>query len=186
MLDVETNHQIILLYFKEGLSQRKIAQQLKISRKTVNARVVEYERFKSQSASADPASVSATTKYLTEGPAYDSSNRTKRKLTQEIADIIESCLQENEIKRLDGRKKQQLRKTDIHEQLLRAGYCIGYTTVSEYIRTRSTHAREAFIKQGYGEGSVCEFDWGEVRSTTRAAWCASISGDMSAMAGRST
>jgi transposase len=76
MLDVETNHQIILLYFKEGLSQRKIAQQLKISRKTVNARVVEYERFKSQSASADPASVSATTKYLTEGPSYDSSNRT--------------------------------------------------------------------------------------------------------------
>jgi hypothetical protein len=94
MLDVETNHQIILLYFKEGLSQRKIAQQLKISRKTVKARVAEYERFKSQSASADPASVSATTKYLTEGPAYDSRNRTKRKLTQEIADIIEACLQE--------------------------------------------------------------------------------------------
>jgi len=163
MLDVETNHQIILLYFKEGLSQRKIAQQLKISRKTVKARVVEYERFKLQSASEDPVSVSATAKYLTEGPAYDSSNRTKRKLTQEIADIIEACLQENEIKRLDGRKKQQLRKIDIHEQLLRAGYSIGYTTVSEYIRTRSAQAREAFIKQGYGEGSVCEFDWGEVK-----------------------
>jgi hypothetical protein len=154
MLDVETNHQIILLYFKEGLSQRKIARHLKISRKTVKARVVEYERFKSQSASGDPDAIAATNKYLTQGPAYDSSKRTKRRLTQEIADIIEACLHENEIKRLDGRKKQQLRKTDIHEKLLSAGYCIGYTTVSEYIRTRSGQAREAFIKQGYGEGSV--------------------------------
>jgi len=39
MLDVETNHQIILLYFKEGLSQRKIAQHLKISRKTAKGRL---------------------------------------------------------------------------------------------------------------------------------------------------
>jgi transposase len=163
MLDVETNHQIILLYFKEGLSQRKIAQQLKISRKTVKARVVEYERFKSQAAITSPAAVSATNKYLTTGPIYDSSKRTKRKLTQEVADIIDVCLQENETKRLEGRKKQQLRKTDIHEKLLSAGYCIGYTTVSEYIRTRSAQAREAFIKQGYGEGSVCEFDWAEVK-----------------------
>jgi transposase len=163
MLDVETNHQIILLYFKEGLSQRKIAQQLKISRKTVKARVAEYQLFKSQAAVTNPAAVSAINKYLTTGPAYDSSNRTKRKLTQEIADMIDAFLQENEVKRLDGRKKQQLRKADIHEQLLSAGYCIGYTTVSEYIRTRSAGSREAFIKQGYGEGSVCEFDWAEVK-----------------------
>lgn len=163
MLDVETNHQIILLYFKEGLSQRKIAQTLKISRKTVKARVAEYERFKSQSASGDPHAIAATSKYLTQGPAYDSRNRGKRRLTQEIVEIIEAHLRENEVKRLEGRKKQQLRKTDIHEQLLGAGYCIGYTTVSEYIRTRSGQAREAFIKQGYGEGSVCEFDWAEVK-----------------------
>src|SRR5215216_2774556 len=116
MLDVETNHQIILLYFKEGLSQRKIAKQLKISRVTVKARIAEYERFKSQPASASPVATCATIKYLTHGPAYDSSNRTKRKLTQEIADIIDVCLQENETKRLEGRKKQQLRKIDIHEK----------------------------------------------------------------------
>jgi len=46
MLDVETNHQIILLYFKEGFSLRKIARQLCISRDTVKARIVEYEQFK--------------------------------------------------------------------------------------------------------------------------------------------
>lgn len=46
MLEVETNHQIILLYFREGLSQRKIAKQLTIHRDTVRARIVEYEAFK--------------------------------------------------------------------------------------------------------------------------------------------
>ena len=163
MLDVETNHQIILLYFKEGLSQRKIAKQLKISRVTVKARVSEYERFKSQPATSSSVVTSATNKYLTHGPAYDSSKRTKRKLTQEIADIIDVCLQENETKRLEGRKKQQLRKIDIHEKIVSAGYSIGYTTISEYIRIRCAWAREAFIKQGYGEGSVCEFDWAEVK-----------------------
>ena len=81
MLEVETNHQIILLYFKEGLSQRKIAHQLKISRKTVKARIMEYERFKSQTAAGIPEAVSSTNKYLTTGPVYDISNRTKLNLT---------------------------------------------------------------------------------------------------------
>src|ERR1700677_1540672 len=163
MLDVETNHQIILLYFKEGLSLRKIAKQLKISRNTAKARIVEYERFKAQSSKDLLNPSAARSQYLTKGPVYDSSNRGKRRLTEEIIAIIDVCLGENELKRLEGRSKQQLRKIDIHEKILSAGYSIGYTTISEYIRTRSSQLREAYIKQGYGEGSVCEFDWGEVK-----------------------
>jgi hypothetical protein len=163
MLDVETNHQIILLYFKEGLSLRKIAKQLKISRNTAKARIVEYERFKAQSSKDLLNPSAARSQYLTKGPAYDSSNRGKRRLKEEIIAIIDVCLGENELKHLEGRSKQQLRKIDIHEKILSAGYSIGYTTISEYIRTRSSQLREAYIKQGYGEGSVCEFDWGEVK-----------------------
>lgn len=48
MLNVETNHQIILLYFRERVSIRKIARQLQISRETVKVRIVKYERFKTQ------------------------------------------------------------------------------------------------------------------------------------------
>ena len=47
MLEVETNHKIILLYYREGLSQRKIAKQLNIHRLTVRHRLAEYEQFKS-------------------------------------------------------------------------------------------------------------------------------------------
>lgn len=163
MLDVETNHQIILLYFREGLSLRKIAKQLNICRKTVKARIVEYERFKSEPVKGQMDPKSSKSKYLTQGHAYDSSNRGKRRLTAEITDIIATCLEENETKRLEGRTKQQLRNIDIHEKIISAGYSIGYTTVSEYIRTGKSRVHEAFIRQGYGEGSVCEFDWAEVK-----------------------
>ncbi|WP_170827276.1 helix-turn-helix domain-containing protein [Arcticibacter eurypsychrophilus] len=44
---METNHQIILLYYREGLSQRKIAKKLHIHRLTVRYRIAEYELFKS-------------------------------------------------------------------------------------------------------------------------------------------
>jgi hypothetical protein len=163
MLEVETNHQIILLYFRECLSIRGIAKKLGIGRAVVKARIVAYERFKSAPGNDQQDLQSSKSKYLNEGPRYDSSNRIKRRLSQEIINIIEVCLEENEVKRLDGRSKQQLRKVDIHEKLLSAGYAISYTTVSEYIRTRKSQVREAFIRQGYGEGSICEFDWGEVK-----------------------
>ena len=163
MLDVETNHQIILLYFREELSIRKIAKKFNISRAAVKARIVEYERFKNQPTNDQLDPISLKSKYLNSGPAYDSSNRVKRRLSDEIIEVIEVCLKENETKRLEGRSKQQLRKVDIHEKILSAGYFIGYTTVSEYIRIRKSQVHEAFIKQGYGEGSICEFDWAEIK-----------------------
>ena len=163
MLDVETNHQIILLYFRERLSIRKIAKQFNICRASVKARIVEYERFKSQPVNDQLDPLSLKSKYLNIGPAYDISNRVKRRLSDEIIAIIEVCLEENETKRLEGRSKQQLRNIDIHEKILSAGYSISYTTISEFIRIRKTQVHEAFIKQGYAEGSVCEFDWAEVK-----------------------
>lgn len=163
MLVVETNHQIILLYFREGLSMRKIVKQFNICRASVKARIVEYERFKSKPVTDQQDPDSVKSKYLNAGPAYDSSNRVKRRLTVEIMAVIVVCLEENETRRLEGRGKQQLRKVDIHEKILSAGYCISYTTVSEYIRIRKLQVREAFIRQGYGEGSICEFDWAEVK-----------------------
>lgn len=163
MLVVETNHQIILLYFREGLSMRKIAKQLNICRASVKARIVEYERFKSQPVDDQQDPDTLKSKYLNGGPTYDSSTRVKRSLNDEIIAVIDVCLAENETKRLEGRVKQQLRNIDIHEKILNAGYCIGYTTVSEYIRKRKSPVREAFIRQGYGEGATCEFDWAEVK-----------------------
>ncbi|HEY5500016.1 MAG TPA: hypothetical protein VIK20_06505 [Bacteroidales bacterium] len=43
------------------------------------------------------------------------------------------------------------------------GIEIGYTTVCNYIRSKQGKSpvnKEAFIRQQYTPGSVCEFDWG--------------------------
>lgn len=163
MLEVETNHQIILLFFREGLSIRKIAKKLKIHRSTVKARIDQYEEFKASPISDQDKPQSLLNQYLKTGSVYNSANRTKRKLSEEIIAIIDKCLQENEAKKLDGRMKQQLKKIDIHEQILGAGHSISYSVVCEHIKTKIIRSQEAFIRQGYAEGSCCEFDWAEVK-----------------------
>ncbi len=58
-----------------------------------------------------------------------------------------------------------MKKVDIHEALKKGGFQIGYTTVCNYIRHREQSGQEAFIRQHYDPGKVCEFDWGEVKLT---------------------
>ena len=163
MLEVETNHQIVLLFYREGLSLRKIAKKLKIHRRTVKARIDQYEQFKASPISDQDKPKSLLNQYLKTGSVYNSATRTKRKLSDDIIAIIDKCLLENEAKRLDGRMKQRLKKIDIHEQILSAGHLISYTIVCEYIRTKVLQSQEAFIRQGYAEGSCCEFDWAEIK-----------------------
>ncbi len=100
-----------------------------------------------------------------EKPTYDSSSRKKTKLTPQIIERIEYYLQENETKRAIGRAKQQKKKIDIYEALIEEGFDISYPTICNTIRTMEKKNRDAFIKQHYSLGEVCEFDWGEVKLT---------------------
>lgn len=163
MLEVETNHQIILLYFREGVSIRKIAKRLNIHRDTVKARIDQYEQFKASPISDQDKPDSLLNQYLKTGSVYNSATRKKRKLNDEIIAIIGKCIAENEVKWLDGRMKQRLKKIDIHEQILSAGHVISYSVVCDYIKTKVSRFEESFIRQGYQEGSCCEFDWAEVK-----------------------
>jgi len=56
-----------------------------------------------------------------------------------------------------------MKKIDIYDYLEKKGYSIGYTTVCNYIRHKESLGKEAFIKQIYNPGEVCEFDWGDVK-----------------------
>jgi len=163
MLKVETNHQIILLFYREGLSIRQIAKRLTIHRDTVKSRIDEYERFKASPLSDQDKPRSLLNQYLKTGAVYDSSTRTKRKLSEDIIAIIDKCLAENEAKKLDGRMKQRIKNVDIHEMILAAGHSISYSVICEHISKKVSKVKEAFIRQGYGEGSCCEFDWAEVK-----------------------
>lgn len=156
-----TKQEIILRSYREGKSQRSISRELKISRVTVKRYIEEYESMLSK----DSSDESALTTYLSTSPSYKKSNRCKLKLTQDVTAFIDRLLEDNNLKRQQGLRKQLLKKYDIYEQLRLHGFDVGYTTVCNYVRSQSTKSqnKEAYIRQSYQPGDVCEFDWGEVK-----------------------
>jgi transposase len=156
-----TKQEIIIRSYREGKSQRSISRDLQISRRTVKKYIEEYEI---QLASCDDKE-SASAQYLSSAPVYKQRVGAKLKLTQEVQEAIDKLLVENEQKKQQGLRKQMLMKCDIYEHLNRQGFDIGYTTVCNYIRSKSTKpsSKEAFIRQEYHPGQACEFDWGEVK-----------------------
>lgn len=145
----------------EGKSQRLISKELGISRKTVKKYITEFEaRLQSGSPPQE-----AITKYLSNPPVYHREKREKLKLTVEAQQAIDELLAANEEKRLQRLRKQFLKKCDIHLLLQEQGIDIGYTTVCNYIKEKQgkTAPKEAYIRQEYIPGAVCEFDWGEIK-----------------------
>lgn len=156
-----TKQEIIIRSYREGQSQRRISAELQISRKTVKKYIEEYEKaIQGGSCSRECQSV-----YLSTEPVYKMGFRTKLKLTQEVAGAIDSLLETNRLKKQQGLRKQVLKKKDILEELHRQGFNIGYTTVCNYISAKESTGtnKEAFIRQAYEPGEVCEFDWGEIK-----------------------
>lgn len=156
-----TKQEIIIKSYREGQSQRSISRELHVSRKTVKKYILEYEshlRNKQNGAAK-------LSEYLSRPPVYQAQNRSKLKLTREVQESIDKLLEENVEKKRQGLRKQQLKKCDIHEQLNGQGFDIGYTTVCNYIRSKSARpqSKEAFIRQEYEPGETCEFDWGEIK-----------------------
>ena len=134
-----------------------------MDRKTVRKYLSEHATFRKALWEADEGEAERLVDLLSEAPKYRSSGRAKRRLTEEIGRKIEAYLEENRRKRSAGVHKQVMKKIDIHESLLKAGYQIGYTTVCNYIRGIEQSVREAYIRQFYEPGRTCEFDWGEVK-----------------------
>lgn len=156
MIRMQIKQEIILRYYRQGHSQRKISRDMDICRKTVRRYIESYQKAKSKSGEEGLSST------ILEAPKYDSSNRQKRKLTRAIREKIDGYLEQNRIKRQQGKRKQQLKKIDILEALQAQGHKIGYTTVCNYIRDKEQQS-ETFIRQQYKAGEQGEFDWGEVK-----------------------
>lgn len=85
---------------------------------------------------------------MTSKPKYDTSSRTRTKLTNEVIDKINELLEQKEKNRLLGRSKQLMKKIDINEKLVEMGFDISYPTVCNYIR-ENNERKEAFIRQEY-------------------------------------
>lgn len=166
-----TKQEIIIQHYRLGNSQRQISRDLNINRKTVRRYVEEYEKL--QQVSNTEIGSGLLLASLTQPPSYAARSVEKRKLTQDISDLIDGYLSDNQTKASSGLGKQQLKKIDILELLQAQGFDISYSTVCNYIRNKCDvkHNKEAFIRQVYQAGSVCEFDWGEVKLTIGGTIC---------------
>ncbi len=159
---MSTKQKIILHRYRDGYSERSVARKLGINRETVRRYLSEYERSRQVLSEAEKAE-EVLIEELVKTPKYDSSNRDIKKFTEEISKEVDHLLQLNEEKRGRVLHKQVMKKIDILEHLQDLGYDIGYTSVCHHINKKLDSRKEAFIRQVYSPGDVCEFDWGEVK-----------------------
>jgi transposase len=162
MIKMSMKQKIILFRYRDGYSERRIARELKINRETIRRYLTEYKKAR-EKVSDGSESDEVLIEEIIKVPKYDSSNRENKKFTNEISQEVDRLLQCNEEKRSRGLHKQVMKKIDILEHLHTLGYDIGYTTVCNQINRKLSGRKEAFIRQLYNPGEVCEFDWGEVK-----------------------
>lgn len=164
MISLDKKQKIITKSENEGKSQRQISKELGVSRNTVRKYLKEYREKKQE---LIEKGVEIDREELIEDiikkPKYNSSNRKKVKVTEEIKEKINEYLKRNEIKRNNGQHKQQMKIIDMYEDLEEKGFAIGYTTVRNAVREIEKVYKEAYIRQEYTPGEIVEFDWGEVK-----------------------
>ena len=160
-----SKQEIILKSYREGKSLREISRELQISRKTVKKYVEENEA--QQQLVRQRGVTESFSANLTTSPKYQQANRPKRCLTEDVSEVIDIHISDNALKIQQGLRKQVMKKVDIFESLHRQGFEVGYTTVCNYIMQKSNKqsVKEAYIRQVYEPGSVCEFDWAEIKLT---------------------
>lgn len=150
---------------EQGLSNRGVARELGIDKKTVNKYWNEYkDNLKELNETTDTAKISEIQENITSAPKYNSENRIRRKVTPEFLKALEKILEEEEkkIKTL-GTNKQALTKQQIYELLKKQGFPLSYSTVVLEMKRIKNSGNECFIRQNYDFGDRLEYDFGEVK-----------------------
>lgn len=166
MITLGQKIEILRMYFVEGKAKKQISRELNISKNTVKSYINDFLNSKKELID------SGVSKYelienMVEKPKYNSSCRSPRVMTDEVKEIIRKFLKENEIKRNTGKAKMCMTAQDMYETLIEKGFHLSYTSVAQYVQKykENEYTFEAFIKQQYNYGDICEFDWGDVKLT---------------------
>jgi len=153
---------IITLKLK-GKSNRWIAKEMGINRKTVAGYWDEYQELIGQ---LEPGSSNREVQEkIVAAPSYDVSSRKPIKYTEEIDKAIERILESEaeKARELGENNKQRLTNRQIHGLLREQGYDIGLTFITTHLREKRDRRAEAFIRQEYNYGERLEYDFGEVK-----------------------
>ena len=185
MLTLMDKAAVIRLH-QQGYSNRKIAKELSIARRTVNKYVSQYKQdVDNLSKTSDPIEVSIIQDKMLSKNKMDTSKRVCRKFVGKLKDRFYEIIQINEERNLKiGPNKQEINGAVIYRQLIKEGYDIGESTIrKEYSQYLKSH-QEVFIKQWYEYGDRVEFDFhvvkliinGEVRKFHQATIACPASG----------
>ena len=150
---------------EQGLSNRGVARELGIDKKTVNKYWNEYkDNLKKLKETTDTTEISKIQENITSAPKYNSENRIRRKVTPEFLNALEKILEDEEKKvKVLGTHKQALTKQQIYELLKRQGFSLSYSTVVLEMKRIKNSGKECFIRQDYDFGDRLEYDFGEVK-----------------------
>ena len=150
---------------EQGLSNRGVARELGIDKKTVNKYWNEYkDNLKKLNETTNGTEISIIQENITSAPKYNSENRIRRKVTPEFLNALEKILEDEEKKvKVLGTHKQALTKQQIYELLKKQGFSLSYSTVVLEIKRIKNSGKECFIRQDYEFGDRLEYDFGEVK-----------------------
>lgn len=150
---------------EQGLSNRGVARELGIDKKTVNKYWNEYkDNLKKLNETTDSTEIVQIQENITSAPKYNSENRIRRKVTPEFLNALEKILEDEEKKvKILGTNKQELTKQQIYELLKKQGFSLSYSTVVLEMKRIKNSGKECFIRQEYDFGDRLEYDFGEVK-----------------------
>ena len=118
MITLNQKQKIIIAYHNRQKSQRAIARELGLNRRTVARYIKDYDRKRTQLlADRDNPAKEELAADIIQAPSYDASSRKKVKMTTEIVNRIQFYLTKNERKKKEGKHKQKRKKIDIYEAL---------------------------------------------------------------------
>ena len=162
MIEQMEKNTIITLKLK-GKSNREIARETGINRKTVARYWAGYQQLTEQL--LPDGDNRAVQERIVSAPKYDASSRTPLKYTPQIDKAIDEILESEaeKARELGESNKQKLTTRQIHWLLRQAGHDIGLTTVTIHLKDKRNKIAEAFIRQEYDFGDRLEFDFGEVK-----------------------
>ena len=154
----------ILSLKRGGMSNRKIAEKLNISKDTVNKYVREMNEIMSLiENSTDPKEIIKLQKKLVSAPVRKGVS-IRKVFTGELKQRFYEMINEETTKdkRL-GSNKQNLTASFLHRRLRAEGFDVGITTIQLEFKEYKNKNKEAFIKQSYDPGYRAEYDFHEIK-----------------------
>jgi predicted transcriptional regulator len=143
MITLVQKQKIIIDSIQKRKSQRTIERELGISRNTVRKYLKEYRQAlkKLQTEDSKVLDKEEIIEEIVQKPVYNRNNPHKSKMIPAIEQFIDQQLDINNKQKEQGIYKQRLSIKEIHEELIEAGYDIGYTSVRNYIRNKEKPAK---------------------------------------------